>query len=281
LFPALDDEDPDEAFDEEEVVISTLPFDEDIWAFVPPAQQEENMMSCNPFEDLDDTLFHDFGNEEVLEEPLDATNLSEKGHIKHFALRIKPCVIKKRWRSMLVKRKKNLDEVKHVGASLSLLPHDIVEVVQPCSPPIHKVQEVTSLSDECEELVEDVHASTPPAHEDKEMVTFPNGLVKEPLHMVDEHIDTFIQTGRRMWDFGRLIFDRDPIYNIEGSPQEEGFELSSSEDYFSCIYDSYVWEPDDDMITDLFGDTQPLSSSILEEYQDVATSERSEAHPSK
>jgi hypothetical protein len=79
--------------------------------------------------------------------------------------------------------------------------------------------------------------------EDKEMIIFNHvdGLMKEPLDMVDEHIDTFIQTGRRRWDFGCLIFYRDPIYDIEGSPQEKGFELSSSEDYFSCMYDSYVW----------------------------------------
>jgi hypothetical protein len=112
--------------------------------------------------------------------------------------------------------------------------------------------------------------------------------------------------------FGHLIFYRDPIYDIEGSPQEKGFELSSSEDYFSCIYDSYVWQPDDDMITDLFEDdrsqhfqddfqsslgtcdaylfgdadllyedSQPPSSSILEEYQDVAISEQSEVHSTK
>jgi hypothetical protein len=61
------------------VFISTLPFDEDIQAFVPPTHQEENMISDNPFEYLDDTLFLDFGSEEVLEEPLDATDLSEKG----------------------------------------------------------------------------------------------------------------------------------------------------------------------------------------------------------
>jgi hypothetical protein len=113
------------------------------------------------------------------------------------------------------------------------------------------------------------------------MVTFVNGLVREPLHMVDEHIDTFIQTDICRWDFGCLIFDKDPIYDIESNPQENGFDLSYLEDYFSCVYDSYVWEPDDDMITYLFGDTQPFSSSILEEYQDVATSERSEAHSSK
>jgi hypothetical protein len=64
LFPSLDDEDLDETFDQEEVIISSLPFYEDIQAFVPPTHQEENMMICNPFEDLDDTLFHDFGNEE-------------------------------------------------------------------------------------------------------------------------------------------------------------------------------------------------------------------------
>jgi hypothetical protein len=66
-------EDPDETFvsmlplDEDEARISTLPFDEDIHAYVSPAHQEENMMSCNPFEDIDDTLFHYFVSEEVFE----------------------------------------------------------------------------------------------------------------------------------------------------------------------------------------------------------------------
>jgi hypothetical protein len=48
---------------------------------------------------------------------------------------------------------------------------------------------------------DDVHATTPPAHENKVMVVFVDGLVKEPLHTVDEHIDTFIQIGRCKWDF--------------------------------------------------------------------------------
>jgi hypothetical protein len=47
-----------------------------------------------------------------------------------------------------------------------------------------------------------------------------------------------------------------------------------------CI-DSYVWEPNDDMITELIRDTQTILSQILEEYQHMATSERSEAHSSK
>jgi hypothetical protein len=74
--------------------------------------------------------------------------------------------------------------------------------------------------------------------------------------MVNDHINTFMQSGRHRWDIGHLIFYRDPIYDIEGSPQENGFELSYSEDYVSCIYDSYAWHPDDDMIISLFKDDQ-------------------------
>jgi hypothetical protein len=65
----------DKAFDEDEVLIYSLPFDEDIQALFPPAHQEENMMIYDPFKDLDDTLFHDFRSE-VLEE---RGNHQEKG----------------------------------------------------------------------------------------------------------------------------------------------------------------------------------------------------------
>jgi hypothetical protein len=68
--------------------------------------------------------------------------------------------------------------------------------------------------------------------------------------MVDEPIDTFIQIGRRRWDLSYLKFDRDPIYDIEGSSQVEG--VSSSEEWSSYVYDSDVWQPGDDMVTDLF-----------------------------
>jgi hypothetical protein len=85
-------EDPEETFvsmlplDEDEVLISTLPIVEDIQASDPFAHQEENMMSCNPLEDLDDTLFHDLGSEEGLEEPLDATNPFWKTKTNNYAL---------------------------------------------------------------------------------------------------------------------------------------------------------------------------------------------------
>jgi hypothetical protein len=156
---------PDETFDEDEVLISALPFDEDIQASILPAHQEENMMSCNPFEDLDDTLFHDFGTEEVLEEPLDATGPFGENQTKRSILRIKPLVMKRRWRSMSMKRKKNSDEVQHVEepceTSLSFLPLDEGEFVQPCFPPAHEVEEVTSINDE--EFEDSVEATLAPA----------------------------------------------------------------------------------------------------------------------
>jgi hypothetical protein len=71
-------EDPDETYDEDEV--SSLPIDEDIQTYAPPTHQEENMISYNPFENFDDALFHDCGNEEncqmVLNEvfPLEGLN---------------------------------------------------------------------------------------------------------------------------------------------------------------------------------------------------------------
>jgi hypothetical protein len=53
------------------------------------------MFSCNPFEYIDDTLFHDLGSEEALEEPLDEIDIFWKTQTNHFALRIKPLVMKK------------------------------------------------------------------------------------------------------------------------------------------------------------------------------------------
>jgi hypothetical protein len=152
-------------FDEDEVLISSLPLDEDIQASTPPAHQEENMMSCDPFEDLDDTLFHDFGSEEVLEDPLDATGPFEKRQTKHFVLRIKPLVMKRQWRGMSIKRKKNSDESQHVETSLSLLPLDVGEVVHPCFPHAHEVEEANSLNDE--EYEDPVEAALTYAHEDE------------------------------------------------------------------------------------------------------------------
>jgi hypothetical protein len=120
-----------------------------------------------------------------------------------------------------MKRKKNHDEAQHVEETLSLIPPNEVEFFQSCSTLFHQVEEATSLSDqEFEDHVESSPPSTLHAHKDKEMVIFShaNDLMKECFDMVDENIDTFIQTGRCKWDFGHHIFYRNPIYDIEGSP---------------------------------------------------------------
>jgi hypothetical protein len=70
-----DEEDTDETYDEDEV--SSLPLDEDIQTSASPAHQEENMMSYNPFENFDDALFHDCGNEENFQKDLDEVSLAE------------------------------------------------------------------------------------------------------------------------------------------------------------------------------------------------------------
>jgi hypothetical protein len=55
-------------------------------------------------------------------------------------------------------------------------------------------------------------------------------FMEQPSDIVDEHIDDFIQVGRRRWDAGCFIIDRYPIYDIEGRSQAEGVEILSSED---------------------------------------------------
>jgi hypothetical protein len=68
-------EDMDETFDEYEV--SSLPIDEDIQTYASPAHQEKNVMSYNPFENFDDALFQDFGNEEICQKDIDEVSLTE------------------------------------------------------------------------------------------------------------------------------------------------------------------------------------------------------------
>ena len=85
----------DKKFDEDNMLILDLPLDEDIQAIVSLTDQEENIVSGDPFEDLDDILFHDLGSEEVLEEKMDMTDPLEEKQTHNYALRIKPLVMKK------------------------------------------------------------------------------------------------------------------------------------------------------------------------------------------
>ena len=81
-------------------------------------------MSCDPFEDLDDVLFHDLESEEVLKETLDMTYPLEEKKANNYSLIIKPLVMKRRWRGLSIKRKKNYDKAQHIEALLSLISFD-------------------------------------------------------------------------------------------------------------------------------------------------------------
>jgi hypothetical protein len=156
VYKLIRDQDQDgEFFDQ----VSSLPLDEDIQTSASPAHQEENMMSYNPFENFDDALFHDCGNEENCQKDLDEVSLAE-----------------------------GLNET-----LLSTFPFEENEVIQ-----------------SCEEVINSYDADE---------------FMEQPSDIVDDHIDDFIQVGRRRWDVGCFIIDRDPIYDIEGSSQEKGLKF--------------------------------------------------------
>jgi hypothetical protein len=78
--------------------------------------------------------------------------------------------MKRQWRDMSIKRKKNPDESQHVETLLSFLLLDVGEFVHPLFPPAHEVEEENSLNDEeYEDLVEVALTST---QEDIKMVIF-------------------------------------------------------------------------------------------------------------
>jgi hypothetical protein len=102
---------------------------------------------------------------------LDVIDTFERRQTKHYVLRTKPLVMKRRWRD--IKRKKNYDKSQHVGTLLSFLLLDEGEVFQLFFLPTYEVEEAISLNDEeIDDPVESALASILPAHEDKEMVIF-------------------------------------------------------------------------------------------------------------
>jgi hypothetical protein len=80
---------------------------------------------------------------------------------------------------------------------------------------------------------------------------------EEASDAVNQHIDTFIQIGKRGWDMSLFTFDGDPTYDVEGSPQ--------TKDWSPYIYDSDVWDGDGDMITYLF---HPFEDDLTQRFQD-------------
>jgi hypothetical protein len=96
----------------------------------------------------------------------------EKRKTRFFLLRIKPLVMKRKWKGMSIRRKKNFDEVEHVDTSLYFLLIDEGEVFQPSSPPTHEVEGVSLIEEEFKDLVEAIHTFFILTHKDKEIVIF-------------------------------------------------------------------------------------------------------------
>jgi hypothetical protein len=171
---------------------------------------------------------------------------------------VKPFFMKSHWNDMPMKggakkRGKDSNKVKHVEDPDQTLVYvfllDEDKIVQPYPPPsTHEDEESVDKEDFYE-----VHRVEDPvevslhffllAHEDKEMVNFShtNDLMKEPLDVVDEHIETFIHIRRRRWDMGCFVFNEDPIYNIKGTFQLKSTQISPLEDFFAPIGDPYIW----------------------------------------
>ena len=78
-MPSLDEDDIIHPFSPpaHEHEVSSLPLDEDIHTSTSPTHQEDKMMSYNPFENFDDALFRDYGNEENCQKDLHKISLAE------------------------------------------------------------------------------------------------------------------------------------------------------------------------------------------------------------
>jgi hypothetical protein len=88
--------------------------------------------------------------------------------------------------------------------------------------------------------------------------------MEQPPDIVDDHINDFIQTGRCRWDLGCFNFDRDPIYDIEGTSWIKDKERISSEDFFLHQDGPYMCQLDD-MVIDLF---HPFEDDPTQHFRD-------------
>jgi hypothetical protein len=76
--------------------------------------------------------------------------------------------------------------------------------------------------------------------------------MEHPSDTIDNHIDDFICVWEHGWDISCFGFDKDPIYDIEGSFQIKNAEIFPLEDCFSYVDDPNTWQTNDDMITYFF-----------------------------
>jgi hypothetical protein len=172
----------------DEVSTCPLPLDEAIHKPSPPAQQQDDKVSFFPFQDFDDTLFHDSESDGEMESP-------NEEHL--------PCCTTKEERA--THEDKTVMHVKDTQVLEAPAQEEKVSY-----PPLQDFDNclLYDLGKE-EEMGELLNVLNPPCYDtDTDIVDF----------------DEFIHVGRRRWD--AVGYDMDPIYDIKSHLQVLPLQLS-------------------------------------------------------
>jgi hypothetical protein len=195
----------DEVFQEQGIVENTVeelepkqddevstcpPPDEAIHEPFPPAQEEENEVSCFPFQDVDNTLFHDSESEGEVESSNEVDLLC--------------CTVEDEGAT-------HEDEtLMHVEDTQVLKTSAQEETNTVSHPPLQNFDSLLYDVEDEEEINESLNALNTACYDtDSDMV---------------DKIDEFIHVGRRKWDV--VGYDMDPIYDIENHFQVLPLQLS-------------------------------------------------------
>jgi hypothetical protein len=196
----------------DEVSTCAPPSDKAIHKPFPPAQEEENEVSCFPFQDFDNTLFHDSESEGEVESSNEVDFpccTVEDGGATH-----------------------EDKTVMHVEGTQVLKAPAQEETNMVSYPPLQNFDDplLYDVRDE-EEINESLNASNPACYDtDNDMV---------------DNIDEFIHVGKRKWYV--VGYDTDPIYDIESHFQVLPLQISQQ-----VTLDFDQWQQGNDMITDAF-----------------------------
>jgi hypothetical protein len=174
---------------DDEVSTCTPPSDKAIQEPVSPAQQNDNEVSCFPFQDTDDTLF------------LDSENEGEMKALNEMDI---PCC------TIEDKEAIHEDETITHAENAKVLEAPAREETVSCPPPL--VFDDALLYDEGNE------------EEENEFSNVSNPACYDTDSDIVDNIDEFIHVGRRRWDI--VGYDLDPIYDTESHFQVLPLQLS-------------------------------------------------------
>jgi hypothetical protein len=189
-----------------EVSSCPLPLDEAIHKPSPPAPQQDDKVSFFPFQDYDETLFHDSESDEEMESPNEENILC--------------CTTKE---ESVTHEDKTIMHVKDTQVLEAPAQEEKVSY-----PPLQDFDNclLYDLGKE-EEMGELLNVSNPPCYDiDADIVDF----------------DEFIHVGRRRWD--AVGYDMDPIYDIKSHLQLLPLQLSQQAlDHWQQGYDFFTDAP--------------------------------------